>query len=165
MIEAYNTDVCTTVARASCPCLMGGTPMPQGFWKRRMRNRRGFTLIEVVITIVISALALAAIVPLLGPLFMRSHEPHAQLREAIDLHTAMENLSALQPTLTLPQFSNAIGAEGSLHDNRFTVVHNRYVTFQGNAEGGTPATNNLLKVTLRNALGEELSRLFAEAPP
>ncbi len=130
-----------------------------------MNVRRGFTLIEVVITIVISALALAAIVPLLGRLFTSSHEPPAQLREAVELHAAMENLSALQPTLTLSQFSNTIGPEGDLYANRFTIIHNRYVTFTGNTEGGTPATNSLLKVTLRNALGEDLSRLFAEESP
>ncbi len=131
----------------------------------RERRTHGFTLIEVVVTIVISAIALAAIVPLLGQVFLRSYEPRAQLREAVELHSAMENLSALQPTMGLVQFRNQVGAEGGLYAGRFTVVHNRYVTFSGSTEGGVPATNNLLKVTLRNALGEELSRLFAEAPP
>lgn len=127
-------------------------------------RKKGFTLLEVVVTIVLSALAMAAVVPLLSQVFMRSHEPRIQLREAFDLHAAMENLVALKETNTLTQLHTLAGGEGSLYGGRFTVVHNRFVTFTGYTEGGTPTTNNLLKITLRNALGEQTSRLFAEEP-
>ncbi len=130
-----------------------------------IRTRRGFTLIEVIITILLSALAMGAVVPLLGPVFMRSHEGPALLRDALDLHTAMENLSARQETDSLVQIQSAVGSEGSLYQGRFPVVHNRFVTFTGSTEGGTPTTNNLLRVTLGSAqTSERLTRHFAEAP-
>ncbi len=132
---------------------------------RRLKGKSGgFTLLEVVVAIVIIALALAAVVPLLSQVFMRSYEQPVQLRDAVDLHSAMEDLVASQGTNTLATLHAATGAEGSLLNGRFTVVHNRYVTFTGGAEGGSPAFNTLLKITLRNALGEQLTRLFAEEP-
>ncbi len=129
---------------------------------------QGFTLIEVIVTIVISAIALAAVVPLLGAVFMRSHEPHGQLRDGAELHSAMENLVARHLPgngIDLESLRTAVGAEGSSPADGLTVVHNRYVSFVGGVESGTPATNTLLKVTLANGLGERLSRLFAEVAP
>lgn len=123
-----------------------------------------FTLIEVVVTLVIVGLSLAVVVPILSQAFMRSYEQPVQLRDAVDLHTAMENIVALQGSGTLAELSAAVGSEGSVIGGRFTVVHNRYVTFVGGAETSSPGDNLLLRVTLRNRLGEQLSRLFAEAP-
>jgi len=126
---------------------------------------QGFTLIEVIVTIVISAIALAAVVPLLGSVFMRANEPYAQLRDGTELHSAMENLVALQlpaNALDLESLHTDVGAEGSSPADGLTVVHNRYVSFAGGVESDTSATNTLLKVTLGNRLGERLSRLFAE---
>lgn len=129
------------------------------------RGARGFTLIEVIVTILLTALALAAVVPLLGPVFLSGHEGPALLRDALDLHTVMENLAARQATDTLVQLQASVGSEGSLYQGRFPVVHNRFVTFTGASEGGTPATNNLLRVTLGSAgTSEQLTRHFAEAP-
>ena len=129
------------------------------------RSARGFTLIEVIITILLSALAMGAVVPLLGPVFLRGHEGPALLRGALDLHTAMENLAARQETDSLAQIQTAVGSEGSLFEGRFPVVHNRFVTFTGTTEGGTPSTNNLLRITLGSVgTSEQLTRHFAEAP-
>ena len=130
--------------------------------------QQGFTLIEVIVTVVVSAIALAAIVPLLGTVFMRSHEPIEQLRIGAELHSAMENLIALQAPgtgLSVDALHNTLGAEGSPHAGSLTVVHNHYVNFTGGIETSAPVTNNLLKVTLGNELGERLSRLFAEVAP
>ena len=128
-------------------------------------DMRGFTLIEVIVTIVLSALALGAIVPLMGPVFMRSHDAPALLRDALDLHNAMENLAARQETSTLAEIQTRVGSEGSLYLGRFPVVHNRFVAFAGHTEGGSPSTNNLLRVTLASSTtGEQFTRLFAESP-
>lgn len=129
------------------------------------RAIKGFTLIEVILTILLSALALGAILPLIGPVFLRSHEGPALLQDALDLHTAMENLASQQETDTLLQIQTAVGNEGDLYQGRFAVIHNRFVTFTGHSEGGTPTTNNLLRVTLgSNVTGEELTRHFVEEP-
>ncbi len=129
------------------------------------RGARGFTLIEVIVAILLTALALGAVVPLLGRVFLRGHEGAGLLRDALDLHTAMENLAARQATDSVLQIQASVGAEGSLYQGRFPVVHNRFVTFTGTSEGGTPVTNNLLRVTLGNAgTSEQLTRHFAETP-
>ncbi|MFU8780665.1 MAG: type II secretion system protein [Kiritimatiellia bacterium] len=132
--------------------------------RQQQRIYDGFTLIEVIVTILIMAIALAAIVPLLSQAFLLSHEQPGQLAEAMALHSAMEDLVAFQSGNTLEAFRAIVGPEGSVRNGRFTVVHNRYVGFVGGAETGSPTHNVLLKVTLQNALGERLNRLFAEAP-
>jgi prepilin-type N-terminal cleavage/methylation domain-containing protein len=127
--------------------------------KRTVHARDGFTLIEVVVTIIIGAIALVAILPFLGQVFLRSYEPRADLRDAMDLQAAMEMLVAVH-TNDLETLYQHVGPEGSAYEGRFTVVERRFVDFPGNVESVT--TNRyLLKITLENDLGEQVSRLFA----
>ncbi len=127
---------------------------------RHRQGSHGFTLIELIVTLVIAALALAAVIPFLGSVFLRSHEPRLLLHDALDLQMAMEDVVGLH-TNGLQQLHQQVGAEGSLFENRFRVIENRYIAFDGNTESGSPSTNNLLKITLQNTLGENLTRLFA----
>ena len=131
-----------------------------------MNGRRpaGFTLIEVVAAIVLSAIAMAAILPFLDRVFLMSYEPREQLREGLALQSTMEDLVAWQNANTngLDALQARVGAENSLYLGLYTVRDNHYVAFPGNAESEVVATNNLLNVTLQNALGETASRLFAE---
>lgn len=120
-------------------------------------------MIEVIVTIVISAIALSVVMPLLSRVFLRSHEPRVQLRDSSELHTVMENMVASLQTNRLTSLQAAVGAEGGLLNDRITVVRNRFVGFTGNVESASPTTNTLLKITLKNALGEEATRLFVEA--
>lgn len=120
----------------------------------------GFTLIEVVVAIVISALAMAAILPFLGDVFLLAHEPRLQLRDALSLQSAMEDLIAFH-TNGLEVLRAEVGSEGSMHRDAFRVIDNHYTAFSG-ANESVPVTNNLLKVTLQNSLGETLTRLFTE---
>lgn len=128
------------------------------------KKAAGFTLIEIVVTIVVMSIALAAVVPLLSHAFMRSYELPMQLRAATGLHSAMEDIVALQAADTLASLHVTVGPEGEVWGDGYRVVHNRYVTFVGGQETGNPVDQVLLKITLRNALGEQLTRLFAEAP-
>ena len=129
---------------------------------KQYRQRRGFTLLEIIVTILVSVIALGAAIPLLGRVFQLSHEPRVQLRDLFGLQAAMEDLVALHADGSLADVEAAVGAEGGLYAGRFAVVHNRYVAFTGGSEGGTPSANNLLKVTLANPTGDRLTRLFAE---
>ena len=120
-------------------------------------HHAGFTLIEVVVTIVIAAIAVAALLPFLSDVFLRSHEPRVQLVEAMELHAAMESLVA-RHTNRLDVFHQAVGPEGTLVDGRFLLVENRYTGFAGGQEYGS--NTNLLKITLENTLGERVTRFF-----
>ena len=121
------------------------------------RRPDGFTLIEVIVAIVLAAIAMAAILPLLGNVFMASHEPLMQMNEGIALQKAMEDL-VVWHTNGLESLRTHIGTEGGTYSN-FAVQHNRYVEYPGGSEA--PAgTTNLLKITLRNSQGEFITRLF-----
>ena len=130
--------------------------------KTRISNpaRGGFTLIEVIVTIVIAAVALAAIVPFLGDVFLRSHEPRMQLNAAMDLQSAMEELVAWH-TADLQSFHQQVGHEGDLWKGRFVVVENHFVEFTAGGQETESDVPRLLKVTLQNELGESITRLFS----
>lgn len=119
----------------------------------------GFTLIEVIVVIVLTAVAMGAILPFLGNVFMASHEPLTQMNEGIALQETMEDLVAGH-TNSLESLRVRVGSEGGAYSN-FTVLYNRYVEFPGGSEN--PAGTNLLKVTLQNSLGESITRLFARS--
>jgi prepilin-type N-terminal cleavage/methylation domain-containing protein len=131
--------------------------------KARIRASAGFTLVELVAAIVISALALAAVLPLMDRVFLRSHEPRLQLRDGLELHAAMEDLVA-RHTNRLEGLRQHVGPEGALLlDGRFTVVDNHYVSFTpGRVEQADALHTNLLKITLRGDGGEQVTRLFTE---
>lgn len=129
--------------------------------KLRSSVARGFTLVEVVVTIILSALAMAAVLPFLGEVFMRSYEPRIQLSQALGLQSAMEDMVALH-TNRLAELKQVVGSEGGRWEEAYTVVENRYVHFVSGQEASGPPTNSLLKITLRNPLGEWMTRLFAE---
>ncbi len=131
-----------------------------------MNGRRpaGFTLIEVVAAIVLSAIAMAAILPFLSNVFLRSYEPRTQMDEGLALQTAMENL------VVWHSFNSGAAGTHSLERLRQYVATNlpagivaretNYVDFAGSAE--TASTNPvLLKVTLANGFNEAVTRLFA----
>ena len=124
------------------------------------QTKRGFTLIEVLVTIVIAAIAMAAILPFLGNVFLRSYEPRTQLIGALDLQSAMEELVALH-TNDLENLKQQVGPENAMLHGRFRIVDNRYVAFSGYNESGSTTNMNLLKVTLQNDLGETVTRIFS----
>lgn len=132
--------------------------------KTKRTSRHGFTMIEIIAAVVLGALAMLAILPLFDRVFLLSHEPRIQLREGLDLQAAMEGIVAWH-TNGLSRLHSHVGAEGTMYDGRFTVVNNHYVRFDGvggGVESADPANTNLLKVTIQNALGEQLTRLFTE---
>ncbi len=131
--------------------------------RSRTSSRDAFTLIEVVATLVLTALAFLALLPFLDQVFLRSHEPRVQLQQAMNLQSAMENL-VTSHTNSLENLRTRIGSAGSAVGGGVTVSENQYITFTGGLESGSPSSNNLLKVTLRNTLGEEVTRIFTERP-
>lgn len=128
------------------------------------RRPSGFTLIEVVVAIVLSAIAMAAILPFRSNVFLRSYEPRTEMDEGLALQTAMENL------VVWHHENVGVSGTNSLERLRQYVATNlpsgivaretNYVDFAGSAE--TTSTNPiLLKVTLANNFNEAVTRLFA----
>ena len=126
---------------------------------------RGFTLIEVVIAIIFSAFAMAAILPFLGEVFYRSSEPRTQMHDALALQAAMEGLVADYVTLatneTLVDFRQRAGSVVAAVAPSVTVISNNFTRFLlPSGQEAAPTNNTLLKITLRNSQGETATRLF-----
>lgn len=128
------------------------------------RRTNGFTLIEVIVAIVLSAIALAAILPMLDKVFLLSHEPRTTLQAGLNLQSAIEELVAWDAAHSnTPALVQAhVGSVGGTFMGQ-TVAFNGFTAFSGGSEVA-PTTNNLLKITLRNPLGETVTRLFAVPP-
>jgi prepilin-type N-terminal cleavage/methylation domain-containing protein len=125
----------------------------------KTHEQRGFTLIEVLVVIVLLTITLAAILPFLDQVYLLSYEPGAQMRDNYALRSAMEEL-VLWHTNDLDLLMQHVGDEGGSYLGQFTVVDNHYITFTANQETDSVSSNNLLKITLENQLGETATRLF-----
>ena len=132
-----------------------------------MKRRRpaGFTLIEVVVAILFSAIAMAAVLPFLSDVFYRSSEPRIQMHDALALQAAMDGLIAEYVTLatneTLVMFQGRVGSVVATFSPSVTVRANNFTRFVNGAEVA-PTNTTLLKVMLQNRQGETLTRLFAK---
>jgi|GEM_PF-2097757 prepilin-type N-terminal cleavage/methylation domain-containing protein len=132
----------------------------------KIRRPTGFTLIEVIVAIVLSTIAMAAILPFLGNVFMKSYEPRTQMDEGLALQSAMENLVVWHhESNTNPADPDKLEAlreyvRTNLPDG-IVALRTNYVAYAGQAETAT-TNRSLLSVTLANSLGESTSRLFAK---
>jgi prepilin-type N-terminal cleavage/methylation domain-containing protein len=126
----------------------------------------GFTLIEVIIAIVVSAIAMSAILPFLGRVFQLSHEPRTSLQSGLSLQAAMEHLVAFDMANTNNPLlvQSYLHAHGGVYSGQ-VVAANTFIAFTNGFESTTPAALNLLKVSLRNPETlERMERLFAVPP-
>lgn len=132
---------------------------------RGASRRRGFTLIEVIIALVLVAIAGTLLVVFMGAALTRSADSAITLGRTYKLQRVMENIRAASRTNSVIQVSASVGAEGTSQNNSFgeyDVIHNRTIQFVGNAEQHAPGTTNILKVTIRSDSGERLTALLIE---
>jgi prepilin-type N-terminal cleavage/methylation domain-containing protein len=138
-----------------------------------LKQNSGFTLIELIVTIVLAGLVLMMISPFFQSGVTESHRPARRLQDAVALERAMENMtgaykSTLRDTTALQNLSTNIGTVGSSYNNTFgsyTVVEKGYISFNGGNEqaGGT----TVLKVTICSTAspGMQLTQLFTVQVP
>lgn len=123
----------------------------------------GFSLIEVIITIVVVAIVGTMLFTYFGTSITRSSDPIFRLNAATRLNAVLERISAdydhsISPGGSLTSFQNDIGAENSDQDNgygRYRVIHNRFITFDTTVVPaaeinftGNPSEAEYLKVTI-----------------
>jgi prepilin-type N-terminal cleavage/methylation domain-containing protein len=126
-----------------------------------MKNDKGFTLIEIIVTLTLVAVVAAMVLPYLYTTLSQSSTPMWRLRDTLALKQIMENITQDYHTTTLDALQISIGTEDTSQNNNYgsyRVINNRFVQFSSNIEaaGGT----NLLKVTIANSAGEQLTTLF-----
>jgi prepilin-type N-terminal cleavage/methylation domain-containing protein len=139
----------------------------------RIKQASGFTLIELIITIVLAGIVMMMISPFFQSGVTESHRPALRLQDAMALQRTMENMTGayrntFRDTTALLNLSTNIGTVGSSYNNLFgsyTVVEKGYILFNGGNEqaGGT----SVLKVTISStgSPGTQLTQLFTVQVP
>ncbi|MGJ8695185.1 MAG: type II secretion system protein [Verrucomicrobiaceae bacterium] len=133
-------------------------------------RRYGFTLIEVIATLTLSAVLMALMLPLIGSGLEGSRRAKMRLPEAHSLRTEMDAIwhyyRTTDPT-DLPALSVAL-AEAAEADPPppYTLISNDWVDFNPGGHEFTPpsGTHNCLRVTLGNSQGERLTAYFFPIP-
>ena len=135
------------------------------------KKQGGFTLLEIILTIVIAAILGAMMFQYFGTSFTQSSVPIFRLEEAFDLKQVMENITADyestgKATTDLDTLKTNIGAEGTDQNSgygQYHVVDNHFIEFVSQVEApdpDDPPDVDTLKVTIQNDLGEILTVLF-----
>lgn len=137
-------------------------------------GQKGFTLIEVIITIILTSILAVSISVYFGKNINQSAAPLISMRDALNLQTVMENITAHYKSLynsstlrhDIATLKTNIGSEGASMSNgygTYEVIDNRYIKFvSNNAEDATGSDlQNLLKVTLKGSTGVTLTLVFS----
>lgn len=130
-----------------------------------IRRRSGFTLIEVIATIILSSIIGALMLPLISSGLEGNRAPLLRMPATYSLRAEMDNwwqiYRSTDPT-DLSALSTAIAAA----DPAPAYVEQVWVDFD--AAGveflTAPGTENVLRVTLGNAQGERLTNYFFPIP-
>ncbi len=134
-------------------------------------DQRGFTLIEVVITLVVAAILGTILVQFMGTSLTRSAEPIVMVQEGFSLSEVMEKMTAHYKYLLatdsnpLTNFKNDIEngniAENSPYFGDYSI-QTAYITFSGENEApDTSGDNRILKVII-NKGDQSLAALFTK---
>lgn len=139
----------------------------------KRESQSGFTLVEVIAVIVITAVLGAILFQYFGTSLTQSVVPIDRLNKALQLQKTFENItedyeSSNKSTTYLDSTLRInIGAEGTDQDNsygNYHVVTNHFIKFVSQAEAlatsGDP--KETLKVCLRNDVDETLTVLFTK---
>jgi prepilin-type N-terminal cleavage/methylation domain-containing protein len=128
-----------------------------------MNNSGGFTLLEVIVSLIVAAILGAMLVTFMGSSVMQSGSPVLLAQNGAYLNQIMENMSAdykfLMATAPTPlnSFMANVGAEGSSQtryadaSHPYSVIENHRISFPA----GSPATEQAdntgktLKVTIQ----------------
>ena len=129
----------------------------------KMKNARGFTLIEVIVSLIVASILGVMLVTFMGSSMMQSANPVLLAQNGAYLNQIMENMGAdykrLMATSSTPltAFIANVGAEGTSQSryadgsHPYTVVHNHRISFPS----GSPVTEQtdnagkILKVTIQ----------------
>ncbi len=131
-------------------------------------KQSGFTLLEIILTLVIGAVVAATFVGYLGTAFTKSSIPIQRLRQAFELQQVMENITEDYRENYTSDLSVSTGLSGEIGDPKYgtyNVVDNYFIWFDDdndNEEIIDTATQTFLKVTIKSELGGILTTLFSE---
>lgn len=121
----------------------------------RVGDNKGFSLIEVIVVLVISAVLGTVLVQFLNTSYFKSPSPIQIVNDSITLQNIIENITSdynANFTTDLYGLSSNIGSVGSDQDNDYGVYrvsHNGFIQFNsGTEEDDSSGSNTLLKIIL-----------------
>jgi len=125
-----------------------------------------FSLTELIVALVITAILGATLIAYFGSAVLRSADPARRLRETAALMSVAERITADYEDNyqnDLPSLRAQI-TQSSPPYGDYELVDSSYVQFDsdGNEQAGT--VTDILKVKIRNGIGESLTLLFPYMP-
>ena len=138
-----------------------------------LRRARGFTLIEIIITLVVLAIAGTMLAVFMGPGITKVSDPLTALQNDASLQMVMENLIARASATDMATLKTEIGASGANQTNDFSnnafayrVDRNSYCVLDSGTNTFTDSvsvTDYLcVTITLPNQSGSKISYLFTD---
>lgn len=119
---------------------------------------KGFTLLEVIVTLVVAAILGTMLVSFMGSNVIRSANPVIRVNNEYSLGQIMENITADYKKLVatdltpLATIKSSIGAPGTVTNSygSYNVIYNDYVTVTcvGSSCTASAGASNILKVTI-----------------
>ncbi len=130
------------------------------------RDQKGFTLVEVIITILVASILGLIFIQFMGTSMTGSVESVTRVQNAFTIEQVMEKMTAdykklvvesSTPLATL-QLRVSNGNYGS-----YTVKYKDYITFDGSGVQVSESGDRILKVTIADVNGEQrLTALFTK---
>lgn len=140
---------------------------------RQTPPQAGFTLIEIIATLLVVAVVGVMVAQFFGTSFTSSTTPVTQLQTAFGLQQVMEemteeylDMAASDDSMTkeeLATLQTDIGGANVYGDGAYVVVANDFVAFDAgnNLVADADGNNDIMRVTIRHAdTGETLTTLF-----
>ena len=141
---------------------MNNSPSPN---RKPLDSQRGFTLIEIIITLVVFGILATMVVTVMGTSMNSSSQPIFRLQQTITLQKTMENIrGSFSANQDIALLKTTIGT-GSQNNSYgvYDVIDNKFITFTGYTETEGVSSDAILKVSIKDqGTGLVLTELFAE---
>lgn len=133
--------------------------------KINCKTKNGFTLIEIIITLVIASILGVVIFQYLGSALTRSADPIFRLKKSLSLQQVAENIHADYKenfSIDMAGLKAKIDNPSTSGYGNYSVVTSKYIKFSNFQEIDEPDPNikTMLKVTIKNDQNETLTMLF-----
>ena len=139
------------------------------------RKARGFTLVEIIVTLVVAAILGTFLVTFMSSTVTRSAEPVIRSKQLYALQGVMENVKSIYLTMVddtsaLTKLRQAITGGGASKDYGSHTIDTQFITFTpsgGNyVESSCSGSGCALKVTVSSNVTEGLSvtQVFTQRP-
>ncbi|MDA8417444.1 MAG: prepilin-type N-terminal cleavage/methylation domain-containing protein [Desulfobacteraceae bacterium] len=130
---------------------------------RRAKAQGGFSLIEVIITLLVGAILALVLASALGSSFTNSSLPLFRLQKTMALQQVMENIHAdyaAHGDLALLKTTVGTGTQNNGY-GVYTVISNKYIKFVNNVQADGTVSDGVLKISIQDpSTGIILTELF-----